>query len=171
MNFTRKGSYTLPGNILCWRLRAEIRTRSDIIPIGQAGETCMKIDGGCHCGDIHFTVEVVPAQVLICHCTDCQTLSGSAYRTVVPALDQSFRLLQGRLTTYVKIAEDGTPREQTFCPRCGTAIFSGPVAGQQGMLGIRVGTTRQRAQLPPQRQYYCNSAQPWGQDISQLPKS
>lgn len=131
----------------------------------------MLIDGGCHCGDIRFKAEIDPAQVLICHCTDCQTLSGSAYRTVVPALDDSFRLLQGSLTTYVKIAEDGTPREQTFCPRCGSAIFSGPLEGRQGMLGIRVGCIRQRAQLPPQRQYYCNSAQSWVQDISQLPKS
>ena len=131
----------------------------------------MKIDGSCHCGDIRFTAEVDPAQVLICHCTDCQALSGSAYRTVVPALDDSFRLLQGSVTSYVKIAEDGTPRNQTFCPRCGSAIFAGPVEGGQGMLGIRVGSIHQRAQLAPQRQYYCASAQHWVQDISQLPQT
>ena len=71
----------------------------------------MLIDGGCHCDDIRFKTEIDPAQVLICHRTDCQTLSGSACRTVVPALDDSFRLLRGSLTTYVKIAEDGTPQE------------------------------------------------------------
>jgi hypothetical protein len=130
----------------------------------------MKIDGACHCGDIRFEAEVDPAQVLICHCTDCQTLSGSAYRTVVPALADSFRLLRGSFTTYVKIAEDGTPRTQTFCPRCGTPIYAGPVEGQSGMFGIRVGAIEQRAQLPPQHQYYCGSAQPWAQNISKLPQ-
>lgn len=130
----------------------------------------MKIDGACHCGDIRFEAEIDPGQVLLCHCSDCQTLSGSAYRSVVPATGDSFRLLQGNLTTYIKIAEDGTPRKQTFCPRCGTPFYSGPVDGQDGMLGIRVGTIRQRDQLPPRRQYYCRSAQPWVQDLSALPQ-
>jgi hypothetical protein len=43
----------------------------------------MKIEGGCHCGSIRFEAEVDPATVVICHCTDCQTFSGSASRTVV----------------------------------------------------------------------------------------
>ncbi len=128
----------------------------------------MNVNGKCHCGDITFEAEVDPQQVLLCHCTDCQTLSGSAYRSVVPATDGSFRLLSGELTTYVKIAEDGTPREQTFCPRCGTPVYAGPVDGQSGMLGIRVGALEQRNQLPPRKQYYCDSAQPWVQDISAL---
>lgn len=48
----------------------------------------MKIDGACHCGDIRFEAEVDPGKVLICHCSDCQTLSGSAYRSVVPAMGE-----------------------------------------------------------------------------------
>jgi hypothetical protein len=38
----------------------------------------MKIDGRCHCGEITFEAEVDPDALNICHCTDCQTLSGSA---------------------------------------------------------------------------------------------
>ena len=44
----------------------------------------MKIDGGCHCGFITYEGEADPDKAAICHCTDCQTLSGSAFRTVVP---------------------------------------------------------------------------------------
>jgi hypothetical protein len=40
----------------------------------------MKIDGHCHCGEITFEAEVDPDALNICHCTDCQTLSGSAFR-------------------------------------------------------------------------------------------
>jgi hypothetical protein len=43
----------------------------------------MKIDGRCHCGYITYEAEIDPEKVMICHCTDCQTLSGSAFRTVV----------------------------------------------------------------------------------------
>src|SRR5689334_18981220 len=39
----------------------------------------MKIDGRCHCGEITFEAEVDPDALHICHCTDCQTLSGSAF--------------------------------------------------------------------------------------------
>jgi len=130
----------------------------------------MKIDGQCHCGEISFEAEVDPEQVLVCHCTDCQTLSGSAYRTVVPAIEATFRLLTGNPKTYVKTAEDGTPRAQVFCPECGTPIYAGPVDGGSSMIGIRVGITSQRDQLIPRKQYWCRSAQDWVQDLSALPK-
>ena len=46
-------------------------------------KTAMKIDGKCHCGNITFVAETDPGQVIICHCTDCQTLTGTPYRVVV----------------------------------------------------------------------------------------
>jgi hypothetical protein len=39
----------------------------------------MKIDGGCHCGYITYEAEADPEKTTICHCTDCQRLSGSAF--------------------------------------------------------------------------------------------
>ena len=58
----------------------------------------MHIDGRCHCGFITYEAEVDPAKVSICHCTDCQTLTGSAYRVTVPAPKDSFRLLSDTRT-------------------------------------------------------------------------
>jgi hypothetical protein len=55
----------------------------------------MKIDGSCHCGRIRYEAEIDPFTVVICHCTDCQTLPGSAFRTVVPSKEGTFRLLSG----------------------------------------------------------------------------
>ena len=40
----------------------------------------MKVDGGCHCGSITFEAEIDPAAVALCHGTDCQRLSGTAFR-------------------------------------------------------------------------------------------
>ena len=67
----------------------------------------MKVDGGCHCGNIRYEAEINPGKVVICHCTDCQTLSGSAFRTVVPTIEGTFRLLSGAPKVYVKIGESG----------------------------------------------------------------
>ena len=55
----------------------------------------MKIDGGCHCGYITYEATIDSEQIGICHCTDCQTLSGSAFRTGALAQRITFDSLQG----------------------------------------------------------------------------
>jgi hypothetical protein len=126
----------------------------------------MKVDGGCHCGSIRYEAEVDPAKVVMCHCTDCQTLSGSAFRTVVPTNEGTFRLLSGEPKVYVKTGDSGNKREQTFCPACGTPIYSATVGSGAKVVGLRVGTLRQRDQLIPRDQFWFRSAQAW---LSQLP--
>src|SRR5215471_2540808 len=79
----------------------------------------MKIDGRCHCARITYEAEIDPEKVLICHCRDCQTLTGSTFRTVALTYEDTFKLLSGELKTYVKTAESGAERQQSFCPECG----------------------------------------------------
>ena len=44
----------------------------------------MKIDGACTCGNIRIEGEADPATTSICHCTDCQTATGTAFRVSIP---------------------------------------------------------------------------------------
>ena len=121
----------------------------------------MKIDGRCHCGHIAYEAEVDPDKVVICHCTDCQALSGSAFRTVVMSREGTFKLLTGELKVYVKTGESGTQRTQSFCPHCGSPIYSSATGDGPKVHSIRVGTIRQRNQLVPKVQFWGRSAQPW----------
>ncbi len=121
----------------------------------------MKIDGGCHCGDITYEAEVDPDQAGICHCTDCQILSGSAFRTLVPVPEDAFTLLSGQPKTYVKTGESGTKRAQVFCPECGTPLYATGVGDGPKIYNIRLGTAHQRDALPPKTQYWHRSAQRW----------
>ena len=66
----------------------------------------MKVHGGCHCGRITYQASVDPANVSICHCTDCQMLTGSVYRVSVPVRKESFSLLTG---------EPKPPRKRIWC--------------------------------------------------------
>lgn len=50
----------------------------------------MKVDGQCHCGAIAYEAEVQEVSITICHCTDCQTHSGSAFRANIFAPATSF---------------------------------------------------------------------------------
>jgi hypothetical protein len=129
----------------------------------------MKIDGACHCGRIRYEAEIDPSTVVICHCTDCQTLSGSAFRTVVATTLGSFRLVSGRPKRYVKHGDNGNEREQTFCGHCGTPIYSAPPGTKPKIVGLRVGTIRQRSQLEPRDQYWYRSAQSWLPKLPSIP--
>jgi len=131
----------------------------------------MKIDGGCHCGNITFVAEVDPEKVIICHCTDCQNITGTAYRVIVPAAKEALKLQGGKPKEYVKkTAESGTPRVQAFCAECGTPIYSTSV-GEQRVFGLRIGTIRQRAELRPKKQQWCRSALGWAMDLRALPQA
>jgi len=129
----------------------------------------MRVDGGCHCGKITYEAEIDPETVSICHCTDCQTLSGSAYRSNVRTLKGTFKLLSGQPKIYVKTAESGNQRAQAFCPDCGSPIYSTTVTDPQ-IHGLRVGTLRQRGELRPKVQGWCRSAQSWVTDLSSVPQ-
>jgi len=121
----------------------------------------MKVNGSCHCGKITFEAEIDPDRIGICHCTDCQTLSGSAFRITAPAGEADFKLLTGTPKLYIKTAESGAKRVQAFCGECGTALYATSVGGENRIFGIRVGTIRQRRELTPKRQFWCSSKLPW----------
>ena len=128
----------------------------------------MKIDGRCHCGDVAYQAEIDPDDVMVCHCSDCQTLSGTAFRTVVLTQPGSFQLTSGELTIYVKTAESGAKRQQSFCGTCGTPIYSTSEEGGPKIHSIRVGTVRQRDQLVPKKQIWCRSQQQWLGDLASI---
>jgi hypothetical protein len=128
----------------------------------------MKIDGQCHCGAIAFEAEVDPEALAICHCTDCQTLSGSAFRANIPASAEHFVLLRGSPKTYVKTADSGNHRRHAFCGDCGTPIYACAPDNPQSY-GLRVGTIRQRAALRPRRQGWRRSALPWVDALAAIP--
>jgi len=84
----------------------------------------MRIDGACHCGAITVEGEADPEKVVICHCSDCQTGTGSAFRVSVPVPGATFKI-SGRPSVYLKTtADSGNPRVQAFCPQCGSPIYS-----------------------------------------------
>jgi hypothetical protein len=130
----------------------------------------MKIDGACHCGFITFEAEADPEQTLICHCTDCQTLSGTAFRTVVPVPAEHFKMTGGEPTIYIKTGDSGNKRVQSFCPHCGSPIFATAPGNDPKAYNIRVGTIRQRDRFIPRVQKWARSKQSWIYDLTSAPE-
>jgi hypothetical protein len=130
----------------------------------------MKVDGRCHCGAIAYEAIVDPQKAGLCHCTDCQTLSGAPFRASVPAMAGDFRILRGQPKVYIKTAESGTRRAQAFCADCGTPIYAS-AADNPTQFNLRLGAIAQRAQIPALKQGWCSSALAWARDIEDLPES
>ncbi len=121
----------------------------------------MKIDGRCHCGFITYEANVDPAGVYVCHCTDCQSISGSPFRWAVSVAEEDFTLLSGEPRTYAKTSDSGATSHQRFCPECASPIYSTAIVDGPKVFNLRLGTARQRAELIPSQQLWCRSAQDW----------
>jgi len=129
----------------------------------------MKVNGRCHCGNIRYEAEIDPGKVTMCHCTDCQMLTGSAFRANVQTPRETFVLRGGALKTYIKTAESGNKRAHAFCPECGTPVYSAAI-DDPPFYSLRVGCLDQRRELRPSRQIWCQSALPWSMNVQAIEK-
>ena len=131
----------------------------------------MQVQGSCHCGRVNYEAEIDPEKVNLCNCTDCQMLTGTAFRVSVGAPRSGFRLLmgEGELTAYVKTADSGTRRRHSFCRTCGTPVYATADIEDPPTYALRVGCLRQRASLPPKTRSWLKSALAWAQNVGAIP--
>jgi len=79
--------------------------------------------GGCLCGRVRYTVTGEPTSAYLCHCSDCQRFTGSAFLTGM-AFPASSVSAQGELKTYSNTSEAGRQVRRLFCPNCGSGVFA-----------------------------------------------
>lgn len=118
-----------------------------------------EISGGCLCGRVRYSANAEPMFVGVCHCTDCQKFSGSAFAAVV-AVPKATVTVTGTLKTFTKNGDSGQPISRQFCPECGSGIMDvASLMPQVAMLNV--GTLDDPSWVKPASQIYCDSAQPW----------
>ena len=135
------------------------------------GEPEMKVTGGCHCGHITYEAEVDPATVRVCHCTDCQRLTGTAFRTNISAQPETFKLKGGMPKNYVRTAESGHKCAHAFCRNVARRSMSHQ---QSRPVRLSAGARRDRPARqfgPPSQQIWCCSVLPWSMDLRAVEKS
>ena len=130
----------------------------------------MHIDGGCHCGFVSYEADVDPEMVSICHCTDCQRLTGTAYRVTISAPRETFAITAGEPKLYEKLGDNSRKRLQYFCPNCGSPVYTTGEKEDAEEVVIRLGTVNQRHEFHPRSQIWCSSELSWAEDLSSLPK-
>jgi hypothetical protein len=130
----------------------------------------MKIEGQCHCGAIAYTAEVEPGTVGICHCADCQMLTGSAFRANISAIAEHFHITKGNPRRYMKTGDSGAKRVHAFCETCGSPVYS-CAADNPRHYSLRIGALKQRYELGhPVRQIWTKRRLPWISALENVPE-
>lgn len=116
------------------------------------------IEGGCQCGAVRYRIEGKPLDLVVCHCTECQRQSGSAFGMSLAIPAASFRLTKGVLKSFAVRCDSGRTKTCMFCPDCGTRIYH-----QTNPLGmsVKAGTLDDTANLAPTAHYWTKRKQPW----------
>jgi glutathione-dependent formaldehyde-activating enzyme len=68
-----------------------------------------KLDGHCLCGSITYECDAEPIMTGICHCTDCQRSSASAFSIVV-GVPRDELTIHGEMKVFETIGDDRGPR-------------------------------------------------------------
>lgn len=126
-----------------------------------------QLSGGCACGAVRYESTAEPVIVAHCHCRDCQRASGAAMSTVFAVPRAAFRH-KGPTSTYATSGDSGNPVVRHFCPDCGSPLFS-DVSVLPDLQFVRAASLDDPAAVSPTMHIYCDSAQPWGKPLDDLP--
>jgi hypothetical protein len=98
---------------------------------------------------------------LLCHCTDCQRQTGTAFSIVVGVERDMLEIAGTSLGSFTTIGEDTHEAvERQFCSACGSPIVSLPAATPD-LAFIKAGTLDDRSWLEPEMELWSRSAHPY----------
>ena len=117
-------------------------------------------EGGCTCGAVRYALSDAPMVVHCCHCTDCQTETGSAF--VINAVIESDRvtLLAGTPDYVMTPSASGKGQEIARCPDCRVALWSHYATSGRKSSFVRVGTLDDPGAVPPDVHIFTRSKLP-----------
>lgn len=116
--------------------------------------------GRCQCEEIAYRVTGESLALFICHCTDCQRQSASAFGMALWVTHSAVTLLSGELKTWTRLTPSGREMHCQFCPTCGSRIFHS-LTDQPEIISIKPGTLDDVQQLEPVGHIWTQSAQTW----------
>jgi hypothetical protein len=121
-----------------------------------------KLSGNCLCGATGYECNAEPLTApIICHCTHCQKVSGSAFsvNVVLPAAAAVTWTGDG-LGSFADRGDSGKSIVRRFCRTCGSSVAVEAEAFP-GTVIIKAGSLDDRSWLKPGMHMWTRSAQPW----------
>lgn len=125
-----------------------------------------KISGSCLCGVVTFEIKNEFAHFQLCHCTQCQKMSGSAHASNLFTKPDYITWLSG---------EDGVHRydvkgrkfSNAFCRECGSRVPFVSLSGR--MLAVPAGSLDGEPNKSPQANIFWPERAAWYDEALQTP--
>ena len=118
-----------------------------------------RMQGGCLCGAVRYTLTRPPNYVYFCHCHDCQKESGSPFVTDMN-VDRDAVHLEGSLTRYTRTGDSGKSIHRHFCTACGTTVYT-EFDVDPDHVSIKACSLDDPSGLAPDRHLFVTRKQPW----------
>ena len=118
----------------------------------------MPLAGGCQCGAVRYRVTGDPIVFYLCHCSECQRHTSSAFGESL-RIHASDLEIEGPLKTVTRVAESGRVREGHFCAECGVRLYHGTAGAEQ--VNIKAETLDDTSWLIPAGHIWVRSKQPF----------
>jgi hypothetical protein len=109
---------------------------------------------------VRYKITGDPIVVYACHCTICQTQSGSAFGMAMRIDLTNFNITRGELKSFSRRADSGQIFTNSFCPDCGTRIHH-RASKAPDHISLKPGTLDDTSWLNPSHHVFVRSAQPW----------
>jgi hypothetical protein len=120
-----------------------------------------QLDGHCLCGNVSYHCDGESMVTLLCHCTDCQRQTGTAFSIVVGVERDALQIEGDSIGSFTTVGEDTKEEvERQFCSACGSPIVSLPAATPD-LAFIKAGTLDDTSWLEPEMELWCRSAHPY----------
>jgi hypothetical protein len=112
--------------------------------------------GGCLCGAVRYEVRGEPFKSGLCHCTDCRKVTGTSFLAYADWKADQFSY-EGEVETH---------EGRSFCPTCGSRLFSADETGAEIYLGSLDDAPNG---IAPQVEGWCKRREPWLPTIPSTP--
>ncbi len=129
----------------------------------------MEITGGCLCGSVRYRSTAAPITTRVCWCRLCQYL-GAGSGTVNVCFATATFTREGATTVHASVAESGNPMQRSFCPRCGTPLFSATEA-RPHLVFVRAGSLDDPELARPALTIWTAEAPTWACFDARLPSA
>lgn len=116
----------------------------------------LPLTGGCQCGQLRYSAKAAPYVFYLCHCTECQRHTSSAFGESLRFRADEVEVT-GPVKRFQRVAESGKTREGLFCPECGVRVLHSTAGAD--MVNIKAGTLDDATWLVPAGHIWTRSKQ------------
>ncbi len=123
--------------------------------------------GECLCGKVKFKITQKITDIVMCHCSECRRVQGSAFATNGNVENSNFVFLTGEnnLTEF----KENTDKSRFFCKSCGSPIMA-KLRQNPKHTRIRLGTISSDVNEPIEKHIFVKSKANWDIICDNIPK-